>query len=123
VHERAADLHMDFSLSFFESFTGHACTTVKSERYKQQRRKKTCMKRMKRACARGQPRNAVLPDKREPRKTERAKKKGKKKTLYEEVETYMCVWSAATCSAALHVAKTHRIPYLYRSFSAKVTYI
>jgi len=32
--------------------------------------------------------------------------------------TYWCRWSVA-----YRVAKTHRIPYLYRSISAKVTYI
>jgi len=35
------------------------------------------------------------------------------------------VWQrvAATTHVYYRVAKTHRIPYLYRSFSAKVTYI
>jgi len=35
---------------------------------------------------------------------------------------YIYVTSCVRCRAN-RVAKTHRIPYLYRSFSAKVTYI
>jgi len=33
------------------------------------------------------------------------------------------VFTKSLCLSAYRVAKTHRIPYLYRSFSAKVTYI
>ena len=42
---------------------------------------------------------------------------------------YGCVWTihlcgyVCVCTHTYRVAKTHRIPYLYRSFSAKVTYI
>ena len=36
----------------------------------------------------------------------------------------MCEWmDAFKCIEGYRLAKTHRIPYLYRSFSAKVTYI
>ena len=36
------------------------------------------------------------------------------------VRVCVCVF---VCVCDYRVAKTHRIPYLYRSFSAKVTYI
>jgi len=35
----------------------------------------------------------------------------------------LCTFANPSCQDVYRVAKTHRIPYLYRSFSAKVTYI
>jgi len=48
--------------------------------------------------------------------------------IYAYYKTHSCVWCDSIVNATCHrpiyayrVAKTHRIPYLYRSFSAKVT--
>jgi len=40
-----------------------------------------------------------------------------------ELSVLYVVWLIYICVWRYRVAKTHRIPYLYRSFSAKVTYI
>ena len=41
---------------------------------------------------------------------------------YEIASSLICT-QRFTCDTKYRVAKTHRIPYLYRSFSAKLTYI
>ena len=47
------------------------------------------------------------------------------RTTSEVVACVFAVFRLCVCSVSAHyrVAKTHRIPYAYRSFSAKVTYI
>jgi len=39
------------------------------------------------------------------------------------IDRYLVGWTTDIERERYRVAKTHRIPYLYRSFSAKVTYI
>jgi len=54
-----------------------------------------------------------------------------KKRVLEGLFMYICIYIyfnlihgyTMLCEKRYRVAKTHRIPYLYRSFSAKVTYI
>ena len=42
---------------------------------------------------------------------------------YISIYVYMCIIYVSIYVYIYRVAKTHRIPYLYRSFSAKETYI
>jgi len=54
---------------------------------------------------------------------ERERGRERERLTHQYVYQYECVYVNTGESAKYRVATTHRIPYLYRSFSEKVTYI